>query len=56
MRAAVEADLAMVETFNKLLKPLEWQIEKIACEHDPNNFYLLKTIPSVGQIPALVIL
>ena len=46
----------MIEAFNKLLKPLEWQIEKIACEHDPNNFYLLKTIPGVGQIPALVIL
>jgi transposase len=41
VRAAVEADLAMVEAFNKLLKPLEWQIEKIACEHDPNNLYLL---------------
>ena len=56
VRAAVEADLAMVEAFNKLQKPLEWQIEKIVCQQDPNNFYLLKTIPGVGQILALVIL
>ena len=56
VRMTIEADLAMVEAFNKLLKPLEWQIEKIACEHDPNNFYLLRTIPGVGQILALVIL
>jgi hypothetical protein len=45
VRAAVEADLTMVEAFNNLIKPLEWQIEKIACQHDHNSLYLLRTIP-----------
>jgi hypothetical protein len=55
VRAAVEADLAMIEAFNNLIKPLKWQIEKIVCQHDPNSLYLLRTIPGVGQILALVI-
>lgn len=53
---AIQADLTMIDAFNKLIKPLEWQIEKLACQHDPNNLYLLKTIPGVGQILALTIL
>jgi transposase len=56
VRAAVEADLSMIEAFNRLIRPLEWQIEKTACHHDANSLYLLRTIPGVGQILALVIL
>ena len=46
----------MIETFNNLIKPLEWKIEKIAWQHDHNSLYLLRTIPGVGRILALVIL
>ena len=46
----------MIDAFNRLIKPLEGQIERIACQHDPNNLYLLKTVPGVGQILALTIL
>jgi transposase len=53
---AIQADLTMINAFNRLIKPLEDQIEKIAREHDPNNLYLLKTVPGVGQILALTIL
>lgn len=56
VQAAVEADLTMIDAFNRLIKPLEWQIEKIACAHDHNSLYLLRTFPGVGQILALVIL
>ena len=56
VRAAVQADLTMIEAFNALIRPLEWQIEKTACEHDPNNLYLLRTVPGVGHILALTIL
>ena len=56
VHAAVEADLSMIEAFNNLIKPLEWKIEKIACQHDHNSLYLLRTIPGVGRILALVIL
>jgi transposase len=56
VRAAVQADLTMIEAFNRLIRPLEWQIEKTACQHDHNGLYLLRTIPGVGQILALTIL
>lgn len=56
VQAAIQADLTMIESFNRLIKPLEWQIEKTAAGHDRNNLYLLRTIPGVGQILALVIL
>lgn len=46
----------MIKAFNNLIRPLEWQIEKIACQHDHNSLYLLRTIPGIGQILALVIL
>ena len=53
---AISADLTMIDAFSRLIRPLENKIEKIACQHDPNNLYLLKTIPGVGQILALTIL
>lgn len=56
VRLAVQADLTMIEAYNNLIKPLEWQIEKSACHHDRNGLYLLRTIPGVGQILALTIL
>ena len=56
VRSAVQADLKMIEAYNDLIKPLEWQIEKSACQHDRNSLYLLRTIPGVGQILALTIL
>ncbi len=56
VRASVQADLAMIDAFNKMIKPLEWQIEKTAKQHDYQNLYLLRSIPGVGQILALVIL
>ena len=56
VRAAVQADLTMIEAFSRLIRPLEWQIEKTACQHDHNGLYLLRTIPGVGQILALTIL
>jgi transposase len=56
VRSAVQADLTTIESYNKLIKPLEWQIEKSACHHDRNSLYLLRTVPGVGQILALTIL
>lgn len=56
VKASVEADLAMIDAFNKQIKQLEWQIEKAARQHNYHNLYLLRSIPGVGQILALVIL
>ena len=56
VRKSVEVDLAMIESLNQILKPLEWHIEKTARQHDYHTLYLLRSIPGVGQILALVIL
>jgi transposase len=56
VRKSVEADLAMICALNQVLKQLEWHIEKSARAHDYHTLYLLRSIPGVGQILALVIL
>ena len=56
VRKSVQADLDMIDSMNQILKPLEWHIEKTARSHDYHTLYLLRSIPGVGQILALVIL
>ena len=56
VRKSVAVDLAEINSFNHILKPLEWHIEKTAKQHDYHTLYLLRSIPGVGQILALVIL
>lgn len=56
VRKSVEVDLAMIESLDQILKQLEWHIEKVARQHDYHTLYLLRSIPGVGQILALVIL
>ena len=56
VRKSVEVDLEMIEAMNQVLKKLEWHIEKTAHQHDYHTLYLLRSIPGVGQILALVIL
>jgi transposase len=56
VRKSVEVDLALIESLNQVLKKLEWHIEKTARQHDFHTLYLLRSIPGIGQILALVIL
>ena len=56
VKKSVEVDLAIVESLNPILKSLEWHIEKTARQHDYHTLYLLRSIPGVGSILALVIL
>jgi transposase len=56
VQKSIEVDLAAINAFNHILKPLEWHIEKTAKQHDYHTLYLLRSIPGVGQILALVIL
>jgi len=56
VRKSVEVDLAMIDSLNLILKKLEWHIEKTARQHDYHTLYLLRSIPGVGQILALIIL
>jgi transposase len=56
VRKSVEVDLELIKSLNQVLKKLEWHIEKTARQHDYHTLYLLRSIPGVGQILALVIL
>jgi transposase len=52
----VEVDLAAIASLNQILNQLEWHIEKTAEQHDYFTLYLLRSIPGVGLILALVML
>ena len=56
VRKSVEVDLDVINALNQTLKKLEWYIEKTPRQHDFHTLYLLRSIPGVGQILALVIL
>ena len=53
---SIQIDLAMIDTYDKLLKDVELYILKHAKAHDANTLYLLQTIPGVGKILALIML
>jgi hypothetical protein len=50
----IAVDLALVAFYDPLLAELERSIEKTAHSHDPVSWALLRTIPGVGTILALV--
>ena len=52
----ISVDLAMIESYDRILGQLERDIIKTANQHDPVSYALLKTIPGVGRILALVML
>lgn len=56
VRKSVEVDLKVIDHLNIVLSRLEWYIEKTARQHDYRTLYLLRSIPGVGQILAMVIL
>jgi transposase len=56
VKKSVEADLSLLNSYHRILLDLESQIQRQAKEHDPIAFHLLRTIPGVGPILALVIL
>ena len=52
----IEVDLKMLDFYDHMLNDLELFIAKTAKEQTAHNFYLLRTIPGVGKILALVLL
>lgn len=56
VRASVEADLDLIEHYNTLIRRLEWQLEKQALIHDRRTYDLLRSIPGVGKVLALIFL
>jgi transposase len=56
VRLSVEADLATVDHYDKLLTQLEKDLVRQATLHDPWACALLRTIPGIGKILSLVLL
>jgi len=56
VRKNVELDMALLDTYEQLLKDLELFLIQHAKENNPRDLYLLQTIPGVGKILSLVIL
>jgi len=56
VQMSVAANLDMIETYDHVLSQLEQEIVKCAKGHDSTSYALLKTIPGVGRIIALIIL
>lgn len=56
VRATVEADLALAECLDDIIRSLEGTIRRRATIDDPETFERLQTIPGVGRILALTLL
>jgi transposase len=56
VRATVEADLALADRLDEIIRSLETTIRKRAKIDDPETFERLQTIPGVGRILALTML
>ena len=55
VRKTIEVDLQLLDFSDGLLTDLELHITKTAKEHDPHSFYLLRSVPGIGKILALVL-
>jgi transposase len=56
VRKSVEADLALCETYDGLIRDLENSVLREARSDDPNSLLCLNTIPGIGQILSLTFL
>ena len=56
VRKSIELDMALLDTYELLLKEVEQYLSEHAKENNPTDLSLLRTIPGVGKILALVIL
>jgi transposase len=56
VRKSIEADFALIEVYDRLIRELELHIVRTVKEHDPDSFLRLRSLPGVGKILALTIL
>jgi len=56
LRKNVELDLALVETYDRLIADAERHILRTVKAHDPDAFLRLRSVPGIGKITALTIL
>jgi transposase len=51
-----EVDLALIDSYDQLLRDLELHLVTAAKHHNANTLYLLRTVPGIGKILSLVLL
>jgi transposase len=56
VQKSIETDLHLLDFYDRLLNDLELCIVRTAKAHDPHRWYLLRSIPGVGKILALILL
>jgi len=56
VRRSIELDLSLIDHYEQVLGEVELTIARTAKVHDPRSFYLLRSVPGIGKILALVIL
>ena len=56
VRKSIELDLSLINHYDTSLTDVELAIARSAKIHDPHNFHLLRSVPGIGKILALVIL
>src|SRR6266436_5667876 len=56
VQKSLAVDLALITSYDELLRDVELPIVKTAKHHAPNTLYLLQTVPGIGKILSLVLL
>jgi transposase len=53
---SIDVDLALIGSYDELLRDVELTLVNTAKHHDANTLYLLQTVPGIGKILSLVLL
>ncbi len=56
VRKSLEADFALIEVHDRLIREVELHIVRTVKEHDPGAFLALRSVPGIGKILALTLL
>src|SRR4030095_12366985 len=56
VQKSIEVDLALITSYDELLRDVELPSVKTAKYHDANTLYLLQTVPGIGKMLSFVLL
>ena len=56
VQKSVQSNLELISTCDHVITDLELYISGNAKEHNPNDYYQLRSVPGIGKVLALVIL
>lgn len=56
VQLSIESDRKLLDSYHRIILDIEAAIKKHASQHDPFEYHLLRSVPGIGPILALVIL